>query len=339
MVIDPEPLTHAVLIHADPAGQHAAAVGTLSPYDCYPAGPAGPYVAGGPVGPDDYLQALEPCEQLVLHHADQAGQHAVILDTAESPEHAVVENILDGRPMEGITCPELLEYSLRLLDVTLDGGLVEKISEWEPEASPVPDATLDGQLREGTTYLEHSAQGVSLDSGLMEGMARLEPLEQSVLNTLLVARPSETSTERISDWEPVTYPAPDAALDGRLREGNTYLEHSAPGVSLDSGLMEGMSRLELIEQLVPIMRSVARPGGGSMKEFTNWDAVSYPVPDVNLDGRPMEGTTYLEHSPPGCPWTVDLWRGSRVRNYWSNRLLERCWSYNRRRQTRLWHRR
>ena len=41
-----EPLTHAVLIHADPAGQHAAAVGTLSPSDCYPAGPAGPYVAG-----------------------------------------------------------------------------------------------------------------------------------------------------------------------------------------------------------------------------------------------------------------------------------------------------
>ena len=40
-------LEHAVLIHADPAGQHAA-VGTLSPSDCYPAGPAGPYVAGGP---------------------------------------------------------------------------------------------------------------------------------------------------------------------------------------------------------------------------------------------------------------------------------------------------
>ena len=184
---DPEPLMHAVLIHADPAGQHAAAVGTLSPSDCYPVGPAGPYVAGGPVGPDDYLQALEPCEQLVLDHADPAGQHAVSLDTAESPEHAVVENILDGRSMEGITCPELLEYSLRLLDATLDGGLIEKISDWEPEASPVPDATLDGQLREGTTYLEHSAPGVSLDSGLMEGMVCLEPLEQSVLNTLLVA--------------------------------------------------------------------------------------------------------------------------------------------------------
>ena len=52
-VKDPEPLEHAVLIHADPAGQHAA-VGTLSPSDCYLAGPAGPYVAGGPAGPDDW---------------------------------------------------------------------------------------------------------------------------------------------------------------------------------------------------------------------------------------------------------------------------------------------
>ena len=32
-----------------------------------------------------------------------------------------------------------------------------------------PDTTLDGQLMEGTTYLEHSALGVSLDSGLMAG--------------------------------------------------------------------------------------------------------------------------------------------------------------------------
>ena len=37
-----------------------------------------PCVAGGPVGPDDCLQVLEPFEQLVLDHADPAGQHAVI---------------------------------------------------------------------------------------------------------------------------------------------------------------------------------------------------------------------------------------------------------------------
>ena len=54
-----EPLEHAVLIRADPAGQHAA-VGTLSPSDCYPVGPAGPYVAGGPDGPDVSLKVPEP---------------------------------------------------------------------------------------------------------------------------------------------------------------------------------------------------------------------------------------------------------------------------------------
>ena len=51
----------SVLSHADPAGQHVA-VGTLSPSDCYPAGPAGPYVAGGPVGPDVSFIVLEPLE-------------------------------------------------------------------------------------------------------------------------------------------------------------------------------------------------------------------------------------------------------------------------------------
>ena len=40
-----EPLEHAVLIQADPAGQPSA-VGMLSPSDCYPVGPAGLYVAG-----------------------------------------------------------------------------------------------------------------------------------------------------------------------------------------------------------------------------------------------------------------------------------------------------
>ena len=74
---NPEPVTHTVLVHADPAGQDASAVGTPSPSDCYPAGPAGPYVAGGPVGPDDCLQTLVSYEELILDHADPAGQHAL----------------------------------------------------------------------------------------------------------------------------------------------------------------------------------------------------------------------------------------------------------------------
>ena len=84
---DPNSSTHMVQIHADPAGQDAAATGTPSPSDCYPAGPAGTYVAGGPVGPDVYLPALESCEHLILDHADPAGQHAVDLDIAESLEY------------------------------------------------------------------------------------------------------------------------------------------------------------------------------------------------------------------------------------------------------------
>ena len=48
----------------------------MSPSDCYPADPAGPYVSGGPVGPDVSFKVLEPLEHSVLDHADPAGQHA-----------------------------------------------------------------------------------------------------------------------------------------------------------------------------------------------------------------------------------------------------------------------
>ena len=91
------PLEHAVLIHADPAGQHAA-VGTLSPSDCCPAGPAGSCIAGGPVGPDDCLKVMEPFEHSVLDHADPATvgplEHLVLdmemrndnLDSSDEPQ-------------------------------------------------------------------------------------------------------------------------------------------------------------------------------------------------------------------------------------------------------------
>ena len=65
----------------------------LLPSDCYP---AGPYVAGGPIGPDDCLPVLESCEHLVPDHANPVGQHDAELDTAEPLEYAVVENILEG---------------------------------------------------------------------------------------------------------------------------------------------------------------------------------------------------------------------------------------------------
>ena len=210
---------------------------------------------GAPVGPE----VIEPLELLVLDHADPAGQHAVIRDTAR-----------------------LLEHPLTWPDSSLGDGLVEKISDWEPAACPVPDTTLDGQLREGNTYLEHSAPGVSLDSGLMEGMSCLEPLEQSILHSPLVARPSICVMEERSEWKPVINPVHNYTLDGRLRQGNTYLERSALGVSLDSGLTEGASCLEPLEQSVLSSSLVARPIEGITEKLSVWKPVINPVQDVEL---------------------------------------------------------
>ena len=46
-------------------------------------------------------------------------------------------------------------------------------SDWKPLINPVQDITPDGRPMEGTTYLEHSALGVSLDSGLRAGMSSI----------------------------------------------------------------------------------------------------------------------------------------------------------------------
>ena len=49
-----------------------ARLGRCPPTDCHPAGPAGPYVAGGPVGPDGTLSPFIP------DHAGPAGRHVAI---------------------------------------------------------------------------------------------------------------------------------------------------------------------------------------------------------------------------------------------------------------------
>ena len=93
-----EPLQHTVLIQADPAGRPSA-VGTLSPSDCYPVGPAGPYVAGGSVGPDVCFTNPEPVTHTVLVHADPAGQDASAVGTpSPSPSTFVpcLEHICAG---------------------------------------------------------------------------------------------------------------------------------------------------------------------------------------------------------------------------------------------------
>ena len=94
-------LEHPVLEHTYPAGQRAAVrpvglFGTLSPSDCHPAGPAGPYVSRGPVGPDEEFQVLDPLEHSVPDHADPAGQHAISQDVLEPLEHSILDIALDG---------------------------------------------------------------------------------------------------------------------------------------------------------------------------------------------------------------------------------------------------
>ena len=166
---------------------------------------------------------------------------------------------LDSRLTVGASCLEPLEQSV--LSSSLAARPVEcvteKASDWKPVINPVQDITPDGRPMEGTAYPEHSAPGVSLDSGLRAGMSSLEPLQQSVLNTSLVARPQ--AEIRTSDWKPVINPVQDITPDGRPMEGTAYPEHSALGVSLDSGLRVGMSSVEPVRQSVLNTLSVVRP--------------------------------------------------------------------------------
>ena len=85
----------------------------------------------------------------------------------------------------------------------------------------------------------------------MEGIAYLEPLEQLILHSRWIAQSQECVIKEGSVWEPVLNPVIGYTLDSQLMEGNTYLEHSALGVSLDSGPTEGASFLEPWKQLVP----------------------------------------------------------------------------------------
>ena len=222
---------------------------------------------GGPVGPE----VIEPLELLLLDQADPAGQHAVIRNTTSLLEHPPV------RP-----------------ESSLGDGLVERISNGEPAARQVPDTTLDSRLREGNNYLEHPAPGVSL-----EGMSCLEPLEQSILHSSWIARPRKCARKERSEWKPVINPVISYTLDGRPMEGTTYPEHLALGVFLDSGLTEGASCLEPLEQSVLSLSLAARSVESVAENVSDWKPVINQVQDISPDGRPMEETAYPEHSAPG----------------------------------------
>ena len=152
---------------------------------------------------------------------------------------------------------------------------------------------------EGITYMERAALGVSLDSGPTEGASCPEPLEQSVLDSSLAARPVGCAIENVLDWEPLRNPATSYTLDSRLMEGITNLERTALGVSLDSRPTEGAPCLEPLEQSVLSSSLAVRPVEGIMKKVSDWNPVINPVISYTLGSQLMEGITYLECSALG----------------------------------------
>ena len=214
-------------------------------------------VEGGPVGPE----VTEPLALLVLDHADPVGQHAAIQNATSTLEH------LPAQP-----------------EPSLGGGRGDRISDGEPTARQVPATTLDSQLMEGITHLEHLALRVSLDSGPMEGTSCLEPLEQSILQSSWIARPCNGVIKQKSEWKPVITPASSYTLDSRPMEGITYLERPALGVSLDSGPTEGVSCPEPLEQSVLDSSLATRPVGCAIENVLDWEPLRNPATSYTTYG-------------------------------------------------------
>ena len=131
---------------------------------------------------------------------------------------------------------------------------------------------------EGTTDpepLEHSVLVKTLDSGLIEGMSRLELLEQSVLNTVLVTRPMEGTTD--------TDPSERSALAMNLDNGHLNLESPARPV-LDVTL-DGTADTDTDPSERSALASHLDYG------LLNLESPARPVVDVALDRRPIEGIT------------------------------------------------
>ena len=109
---------------------------------------------------------------------------------------------------------------------------------------PVQDSTPDGQHMNGTTYLEHPALGVSLDSRLKEGMSHTKIFEQPVLEEGSIVRP-ETAVTSERHHEQTCFklsarPTPVSGLTDVRTDINTdRSENSAPG-----------NTSEIFEQLV-----------------------------------------------------------------------------------------
>ena len=106
--------------------------------------------------------------------------------------------------------------------------------------------------------------------------------------------------EVISDKEPTVCQVPGSALDSQLMEGITYTE-----VSLDSGPMGGSSCQEPVEQSIILSSWTVSPRNCVMEKKSECEPVITPAINHNLDSRPMEGITYLEHPAPAV--YLDSW--------------------------------
>ena len=134
--------------------------------------------------------------------------------------------------------------------------------------------------------------GGSLNSGPMEGIVYLEPLEQSILHSRWIAQRQECVIEKGSVWKPVLNPVISYTLDSQLMEGNIML-WGCPWT------VEGASFLEPWKQPVPGSSLAVRPVEGVTQKGSEWKLVLNPAISYTLDSRPMEGTTYQERSAPG----------------------------------------
>ena len=86
---------------------------------------------------------------------------------------------------------------------------------------------------EGTTYMEHPALGVSLDSRLKEGMSHTEKIEQSVLREGPIVRPETVVTSerhhKQTCFKLSSRPTPASGLTDVKTDINTdRSENSAP---------------------------------------------------------------------------------------------------------------
>ena len=134
---------------------------SVPPSDCYP---AGPYVAGGPVGPDASFKVLEPFKHSVLDHADPAGQHAAVgtLSPSDCYPAGPAGPCVAGGPVgpdDYLQVLEPLEHSV------LD------------HADP---AGQHADVQDTVKLLEHSVLQTILDSRPMEGIRCPELLECTV---------------------------------------------------------------------------------------------------------------------------------------------------------------